>query len=256
MQETPVKKSVLTSSKLWVNTPNPHLQGRKNASLGVEVYKGNPAIVLKTGDPSEANPQMSFGKIEARMDLATFLIACEMINDIIAKPEPDKYKMACLNHIKAQGGDRSMEPTHVSDFIVGRGADGVIFMSVISIQDNNPNRRLSIPIDLPNKRYHNIIGSDGKILPPAERSNLAARALVGLWKTLVPALCDASYEPPVMMPGGNRGNYQRQGGGGGNYQRQGGGNNYQRQGGGGGGGYQQSSPKDVGADSFSDDIPF
>lgn len=255
MQETPAKKSVLTSAKLWINTPNPHLQGRKNASLGVEVYKGNPAIVLKTGDPSEANPQMSFGKIEARMDLTTFMVACELLQDIINNPQPDKRKITCSNHVKGADGQRGMEPTHVSDFIVGRGPDGIIFMSVINVTDNNPNRRLSIPLDIPNRKYHNCIGGDGKILTPGDRSNLAARALLSIWKLLVPQLCDASYEPPVMMPGGNRGNFQRQGGGGGGYQRQGGGNSYQRQGGG-GGGYQQNSPKDAGDVSFGDDIPF
>lgn len=207
------RKSILSSSKMKFQTPHPSIRG-KFVTLAVEFFAGSPRFVLNTGDPNEMRDKnMHFGKITAAMDLMTFMMALQYIKQAAESPGEVKYKIQCMGHEKNSSGQRSDNPVHISDFVCGKGKDGVVFASVIS--SNQSRLKVAVPFAVTDKRYHNLIGPDGQPLAPAQLSVAAAVAFVNVCTQLVPSFCDATYEPPVFQGAGG-GNY-----GGGN---QGGGN--------------------------------
>jgi hypothetical protein len=207
------RKSILSSSKMKFQTPHPGIRG-KFVTLSVGFLYGQPRFVLNTGDPNEQRDKnMGFGNITAAMDLMTFMMALENIKAAALSPGEVKYKIQCMGHEKNSSGQRSDNPVHLSDFVCGKGKDGVVFASVIS---SNPSRlKIAVPFAVTDKRYHNLIGPDGQPLAPAALSVAAAIAFVNVATELVPSYCDMTYEPPVFQGAGG-GNY---GGGQGGGQR-------------------------------------
>lgn len=208
------RKPIFSSAKMRFQTPHPGIRG-KFVTMAVEFFAGQPRFVLNTGDPNEARDKnMSFGKITAAMDLMTFMMALENIKSAIAAPGEIKYKIPCRGHEKNSSGQRSDQPVHVSDFVCGKGKDGVVYFTVISA---NPSRiKVAVPFAVTDKRYHDLIGPEGQPLSPAETSIAAATAFVNVCTQLVPKICDETYEPPVFQGAGGAGGY---GGGQGGGQR-------------------------------------
>jgi uncharacterized membrane protein YgcG len=255
------KKNILTSSKLRLSAPSPVARGQYG-SLNVEIFNGNPRFVARTGDPAEKGDRAKdYGRIQAPVDLPVFFAIIEMIRQAVAAPGEWKRKVECYNHDYVDG-KRSQDIMHIADIIVGKDAERVVFMSVISKKQERA--VIKFPFGPSDQRYHRFIGQDGTPLPKPELSNMFALAWVNMLEGLIPLISNDTYVPPPPPTGGQGGGFNRGGGQGGGFNRgggQGGGFNRGAQG---GGGYNRA-PADAPArgqgasanvSDMSDDIPF
>lgn len=242
------------------SAPNPTGRG-KYCQYYAGVYMGNPRLVLQTNDPSEVQDKAKgFGRIEAAMDLPTFMAAMTLLRNLgeetlaaIRSGAKDtlkevKYSIECLSS-RGQGGSPGQmpPPVLVTTLHIGRDLQGVIYVSNISADAGRP--KVKVPLTLPDKRFH-VISADRQPLEPSYLSAVCAIAFANIWTNLMPETCQRTFVPPVFGGGG--------GGGGGNrnFQRGGGNNGGQRP-------YQNNQPARQEAAStegasadFGDDIPF
>lgn len=254
------KKNALNNSKITLSAPHPSAKGTY-CQLAFDVYNNNPRIVVNTRDPNLQGRENDFGKITAAMDPVSFQIFIEMLRAAAKSTGKYKNKIECNNH-EFVGGQRSQEIKTLSDVIVCKEDDGVVFVAVRSTKQGWPVVRFDFGFS--DRRYHSLVKHDGTPWSKAELSNIAALAFANLLSTLVTSVLDTHYVDTSGQrqggggwkgksgggggyAGGNRGGYG--GGSGGGY---GGGN----RGGYGGGGSRSEATADTSDSSGDDDIPF
>lgn len=236
----PRKKIALDNQKLSMSAPN---QKGKRAGLLWQLINNNPRIVVYTNDPDD---QIDYGKITAALDAPTFFAFLNLIDKAISATGEYKEKIDNMNFSWA-GGKRSDTPSVVSSLLVGKDADGVIWIAV------SAPRRPQIKFPFMNPEFHNFFHKDGSPYEKAEVSALIAKSYLDMLRHLMAGLMITEYvepKPKEDRGGGNRGG---QGGGGG--QRSGGGGGWggNSGGGGGGGGRAESSG---GGDDLGEDTPW
>jgi hypothetical protein len=245
-EEAPAnKQAILGGSKFSLIVQHPS-QPKNKAALNLDVWAGNPRLVVWTRDERLTGPEDNKGKIQASMDGLALFAVLEMVKDAVASTESVRWKLETDN-FERKNGDRAQEASREADVWVGRDKEGVIYISVIKPNDSRwPVIKFEFGPSDP--RFIRWMTADGSPSKP-QQSNLFARAWVSMMTQLLPPLMIETYRKPE-RPQGSGGNYQRNGGGynrggqGGNYQRGGGGGGYNRNGGGysrggGGGNYQR-----------------
>lgn len=228
----PVKvKHALNNSKLSLSAPCPGVKG-KYAQLTWDLYMNNPRIVVRTNDPSEANPGKNYGRIQAAMSIPGLFVVIDMIKQAIAATE--EWKMKAENSTTPYvDGKRSMEVKPDTDVWVGKDRDGCIYISVISKKEERP--IIKFVFGPPDQRYEKYFHSNGNPLSKAETSVIYANAYVGMLQHLFGNVIVNSYVDTA--PKGPPGSYNKP-----SY------NNNSSS-----GGYQQKAPA---VEVAEDDFPF
>lgn len=242
---------ILARFALYADCPT--AQG-KTSTLGWSVFEGNPRIEVRTNDPNDQDN--NYGKITAAMAPMESGGLAVLIDQAIDAPNGWKRGIKNSNSYKPGSGERFETPQHVSDIVLGKDEEGVIWISVV--EQGRPVIRFYFG---PSK-FHQFVNADGTPLSKAEVSILVARAYAKMLPVVLGNLIaidavNKSENPEEQKPydkeaqqrgqgfqrgggfnrgggGGWQGN--RGGGGGGNWNRGGGGGGWQGNRGGGGGG--------------------
>ena len=247
-------ETLLNSPKLKLSAMNP--TNKKWANLSLDLFRGNPRIVVNSNDDNLRNEADGWGKVTAAMDVQLMGMVILMVEDAIAAPGEYKAQLENSNHSYA-GGQRSQDITPQNSVWVGKDANGQVYISVVSVNPKFP--KIKFLFGPSDSRYFKLRHADGTEYTRAEISVLGARAWVMLLKVALPYLSALHYEPAPKPTGG----FGNKGGGGGGYGgNRGGGGGYggNRGGGGGYGGGQQNreapAKPAAGFDEAGDDIPF
>lgn len=242
-------------------TTKPINGSTRRPSLAIRIVKNMPIISVFTNVEGDKDN----GKIEVKLDQATFFAVIGAIRKMAASPGEDRIVVEKRDFKFMGGGKRSEEPMLEAKLAIGKDNTGVVYIAVASWDNSRPNVRFPF---LPggHSTFHNLAGEK---LSEAELSVLMAGGYADAMSKVVAQLLVSNYvdEPPKQRPGGQGGggNYNR-GGQGGNYNRGGG---YNNNGGGGGGNYNRGGGADwnnrsgggndsgfnENTHSFSDDIP-
>jgi len=221
-QRTPRKKNALDNSKLRLSAPCPTAEG-KRSSLVWGVYSNNPRITVYTGDPEDTT---DYGRIVANVDIANFYAFIEMLEATAKSPGECKQKMDNKG-FSWFGGKRSENPVVLNSILVGKDADGGVWISVIT--DRRPMIKFYILPNDTTSLYH----GDGSAYNKAEASALFTLGYCQILRNLVSIVLVNEYveEAPKKpyVPGG--------------------GNNYNK-------GNSSNYNKPQASSTFTDDIPF
>jgi hypothetical protein len=235
-------KNLLKTSRVQISAPSP--KGKGYVKVYTDTFNGAPRIVLNTGDPNEKqNKAMGFGKIEAPMDLITYMAILTMIEELavtnmravaegkVDELKPEKYAFDCLGSPPGGGGGsygQKQEPPVLKATVhFGRGEDKGLYISVISA--NSERLKAKVPFAMPDARFHKLRTNDGQPASLALQTAVYARAWVNASKMLIPHICNEEYETQPYNGGQRGGQPQRN---------------------------QPSSNSGGGDDDFGGDIPF
>ena len=208
----PRKKIALDNRKLSLFAPCPSAPG-KTASLSWRLVSNNPRITVYTNDPTDMTEKNGNGLIAAALDAPVFFMLMRLMYKIIDAPNGTKEKIENKNFI-FPGGKRSEKPVVVSEIIVGKDDDGVVFISVVAYDKQRPR----IKFELVPGEFHSLYHQNGQQFTKAEASDLYARGYIQCLEGLMSHLLVTEWVEPEKKDNGNN----RKGGGnrGGNNQRQ------------------------------------
>ena len=223
----PRKKNVLDETKLRLSA-DPVSGSKRRPSLAFSVVKNNPRIDIYTNVEGDKNN----GNIRAVMDAPVFFALIGLVEKAIESEPGQRFVIQNKNYKWFGQGKKSDAPVNLSDTLVGKDAEGRIFISVIDKEDNS---RPKIKFIFSSGYWHDLFHGDGSPFSEAEDSVLCAKAFTEMLKGLVPLVMANEYTPPPPR--------DQQGGSGYGGGNKGGGNNYN-------GGGQSSSP----TIDFDDDI--
>lgn len=183
------KYSIFDFSKLSLNAT----QGK--AQLKFNIYRNNPRIVIFTND--EKDRQQNSAPMSANMDPYSFMSFLQMLQSLVSAPAETKYKIENLT-LKGEGKDRTI--AHASDLMLGKDANGVIWISVL--MDGRPKFKFEIG----DYKYHKFMHGDGKEMSKAEVSQMAAKGMVTLLSNIFSTYLTTNYEhvPATAFKGNNR----------------------------------------------------
>ncbi|MCY1417612.1 hypothetical protein D9M71_331520 [compost metagenome] len=198
----------------------------KRPSIRFAVRGNVPTIFTKTGVDGDEN----HGKIDFRMDLATFAAAMHYVKALVNKVPDIPQKRIFIYQDDFLAGKKLDKVIPLSKWEIGRAQDGRVYMAVLSTKTSRPR----IPFFFGPSKYHSIQNGDGSEITPVEMSEAYAMGFMVPAEAIVYNLMVSSFDENaknVANPanfggggggnsgGGNRGNF-----GGGN--RGGGNNNY------------------------------
>lgn len=187
---------------------------QKRPSMRVGVFGNVPRITVKTNLPNDIN----HGKIDFNMDLATFAVGMAYLQDLVeGKDVPQEMKLEYQDDFVA--GKKLDKIITLSTWVIGKAADGRIYMAVISSQASRPRIRFFFG---PTK-YHNMKLGDGSQVGVDKMSAAYARGFARSSEQLVYILLGGpSFDPnaknvanPANFGGGQQGGGGRPGGNGG-----------------------------------------
>lgn len=236
-------KDITANSNIRLSAPCPSARG-KWSKLNFSQWMGNPRLEVMTEDPNDQNNNR--GRITAPMDIITFTAVVNKIRELCDSPQEIKWVFEFAKPQRNNGQGPS-EPMKVASVIVGRNAEGVVF---ICVKDDAISGRPVIPFPFAlTNRYTKLRKANGEELSKSELSVIAARAWCDAAIRIVTQLCVDRYEHP-QPPQGGWGNRGGGGGGGGGWNNRGG------NGGGNGGGNSGGGSSGGDAAGFSEDIPY
>lgn len=218
----PRKKIALDNRKLSLFAPCPSAAG-KVSSLSWRLVSNNPRICVYTNDPADMTEKNGNGLIAAALDAPVFFMLMKMIGKVIDAAPGHREKIENKNFI-FPGGKRSEKPVVVSEIIVGKDEEGVVFLSVVAYDKSRPRIKFDL---LPNE-FHALYHKSGEQFTKAEASALYAQGYLKCLEGLMTHLLVTEWVEP------ERKDNDRQGGRGGNQQRQGQGQGQTRHNNGGG----------------------
>lgn len=204
----PRKKNALDHKKLNLSAPCPTAQGKKS-SLIWGVYSNNPRITVYTGDPEDNSERTGYGKIVANLDTPSFYAFIEMLEETAKSKVEFKQKIDNKGFTWI-GGKRSELPVVLNSLVVGKDADGSVWISVIA--DDRPKIRFYI---LPGELV-SLYHGDGTQFTKGEASSLYALGYCQILRNLVSIVLVNEYieEAPKKpyTPGGynQNGSYNKQ----------------------------------------------
>lgn len=218
-----VEKNALNARKMQLQAPN---AAGKNAGMIIRLHENNWRIQVYTNDPNDPKQ----GAIAAKMDPTAFTLLLSLVQECINSE--GEYRAYIDNTGYAfPNGKRSEKPEVLSRTVVGKDADGVIYLSIV--ESGRPN--IKFPL-LPSS-WHVLRNSSGDVEEKRNTSRLFARGWVMLWTAMLQGQI-AYFKEEEPKNGGNNGS--------------GGNSGYQRRNGGGNNGYSGSS----GSTTDSEDIPW
>jgi len=203
--------------------------GNKKPTLAFSVVKNQVRINVKTNVEGDKE----YGLIRAAMDSPTFFALLVELQNAIDAPGEYKAYIKNQNYTFYQG-KRSESPTLVSTTILGKDANGRVYLTVTAKDRPKPIFYFASTF------FHSVLKADGSSYTEAEDSVLYAKAFVTLLTGLTPAVLANEYiEPDTSNFGNNNGGYN-------NNNNNNGGNNNQ----------SSSAPAPGGKTDFDDDLPF
>ncbi|MND91483.1 hypothetical protein D3C87_829300 [compost metagenome] len=227
----------------WLYAP-PVQGSTKRPSIRFAVRGNVPTIFTKTGVDGDEN----HGKIDFRMDLATFSAAMHYIKQLVNKVEGIPQKRIFVYQDDFLAGKKLDKVIPLSKWEIGRSQDGRVYMAVLSTKTSRPR----IPFYFGPSKYHSIQNGDGSEITPVEMSEAYAMGFMVPAEAIVYNLMVTSFDEnaknvanPANFGGGSGGGGGNRGGnnfGGGN---RGGGNGGYSGGGNSGGGMKDEGFGDV-----------
>jgi len=235
-------------------TAEPQQGGTKSPRLSIYYHKNKVSIEVRTNVQSDMDGQER-GIIRAEIDPHMFFLFLSVLRKTIDGPNgerPERIRIKRPDFQKRNNG----EPVLESTIAVGKDADGVVYISVLSWKKDRPAIRFPFAID----KFIELVKADGSPWGKAEASVELARGYCNLWEQLIPQYMFNRYKQEEFKPRDGGGGYNRGGGGGGGGYNRGGGNyggGQSNQGGGqGGGGDMRTEAKPAASDWNDDDLPF
>lgn len=196
------KKIALDNRKLTLSVPCPSAQG-KYSTLAWRLVSNNPRIDVYTNDPQDNTAKNNNGKISAAMDAPTFSAFVQLLKETISSAVPVKYKIENKNFI-FPGGKRSEKPVIVSELVLIKDDEGVIWLSVLSSDKERP----KIKFPLINNEYHNFFKEGGVKFSKGEASQLYARGYVNLIESMMNHLLITEWVEPEIKKKPEGGGYK------------------------------------------------
>jgi uncharacterized membrane protein YgcG len=194
----------------------------KRPSIRFNVRGNVPTIVVKTGVDGDEN----HGKIDFRMDLATFAAAMHYTKQLVNNVPDIPQKRVFIYQDDFLAGKKMDKVIALSKWEIGRGSDGRVYMAVLSTKSSRPR----IPFYFGPSKYHSIQNGDGSEITPKEMSEAYAMGFLIPAEAIVYNLMVSQFDPnaknvanPANFGGGNGGGGNNFGGnrggngGGGNY---------------------------------------
>ncbi|QBJ02598.1 hypothetical protein MZD04_gp069 [Pseudomonas phage Psa21] len=190
----------------------------KRPSIRFGVRGNVPTIFTKTAVDGDEN----HGKIDFRMDLATFAAAMHYAKNLINKVEGTPQKRVFIYQDDFLAGKKLDKTIPLSKWEIGRAQDGRVYMAVLSTKTSRPR----IPFFFGPSKYHSIQNGDGSEITPEEMSEAYGMGFLVPAEAIIYNLMVSQFDQnaknvanPANFGGGNGGGGgQRQGGnGGGNY---------------------------------------
>lgn len=178
------RKTLLDLSKLQLRG---YLKGSKYPpSLRVDLYQNNPQIKIYTN--MESAPHK--GAIIAGMDFQTLHVIFKLIRDIVNE---DGGGEQIIYEIENKYKPRDSKELMVKNkTIIGKDAEGVVFISVI---DSNPEMP-KVKFEFGMNYYHGLVRKGG--LPPLTKADISCRSAVAwadLFQNIVMRIAVDIYEP-------------------------------------------------------------
>lgn len=196
----PRKKIALDNRKLSLSAKCPSAPG-KYSTLIWSLVNNNPRVTVYTNDPADATPKNDNGRISANMDAPNFFALLELLEQVSNAEGPTRMKIENKNFI-FPGGKRSEKPVVVSELVVGKDDNGIIWISVLAYDKERPKIKFQF---LPNE-FHNYIERSGEPFNPANLSKLYVKGYINLMRGIMTNLLVSEYvEPPKKEEGNNRG---------------------------------------------------
>ena len=194
--------NVLDNGKLTMSAPK-LANGEFPPKFKVGTYNNNPQYTVFTGVTSAKRG----GVISAGMDPITFYTPLRLIERMIDEPIPQETVTYEIENHAGRGSEKAIK----SRTIIGKDPEGVVFISILDVDDSMPKVRFNFDADF----YHkiNVNGmSKGQI------SCISAQGFVDAWRSILGPHLVNSYEK-VVFRGGGGGNHNKGGNsGGGNSQ--------------------------------------
>jgi uncharacterized membrane protein YgcG len=219
----------------------------KRPSIRFAVRGNVPTIFTKTGVDGDEN----HGKIDFRMDLATFAAAMHYIKQLVNKVEGVPTKRIFIYQDDFLAGKKLDKVIPLSKWEIGRAQDGRVYMAVLSTKTSRPR----IPFYFGPSKYHSIQNGDGSEITPVEMSEAYAMGFMVPAEAIVYNLMVSSFDEnaknvanPANFAGGSGGGGGNRGGNFGGGGQRSGGNSYS------GGG--SSSPAPMADAGFGDVMDF
>lgn len=229
----PRPKTSLNNRHLTMWAPNGE---GKNASMAFDIKKNDTTIIVRTNAASDA--ANNHGRIVAEVPTPYFYTIMEMLKKAALSDIPVRW---CYEHKDRKfigQGKMTDGPVLHHRIIVGRGEDGVVYLSVT--QEKRPN----IKFTFLNDNKSNFKDNDGNEMPKALESTFVTLGRVSIIEKLMAIHLDRAYKHPEQKPQGG-------GNGGGGYN-----NNRGGQGGNSSYGGSNANAGGGGADMRSEDIPW
>lgn len=197
--------NVLDNGKLTLSAPK-LANGEFPPKFKVGTYNNNPQYTVFSGVTSAKRG----GVISAGMDPITFYTSLRLIERMIDEPTPQETVTYEIENHAGRGAEKAIK----SRTIIGKDPEGIVFISILDVDDSMPKVRFNFDADF----YHKI-NVNG--MTKGQISCISAQGFVDAWRSILGPHLVQSYEKVVF-----RGN----GGGGGSYNK--GGNSGSNSGGG------------------------
>lgn len=193
------RKTLLDLSKLQLRG---YLKGSKYPpSLKVGIYQNNPQITVYSN--LESAPHK--GIITAGMDFHTLHLIFQLIRDIVNE---DGGGEQIIYEIENKYKPRDSKELMVKNkTIIGKDAEGVVFISVIDSNSDMPKVKFEFGVNY----YHGLVRKGG--LPPLTKAEVSCRSAVAwadLFQNVVMRVAADTYEPVdynANKGGGNNNSY-------------------------------------------------
>ena len=189
--------NVLDNGKLTMSAPK-LANGEFPPKFKVGTYNNNPQYTVFTGVTSAKRG----GVISAGMDPITFYTSLRLIERMIDEPIPQETVTYEIENHAGRGSEKAIK----SRTIIGKDPEGVVFISILDVDDSMPKVRFNFDADF----YHkiNVNGmSKGQI------SCISAQGFVDAWRSILGPHLVNSYEKVVFRGGGNQNKGGNSGGG-------------------------------------------
>lgn len=168
--------------------------GAYPAKLKVQTFNNNVQLVVFSGVTNAKNS----GVINAGMDPRTFYIILELIRKLADTPANGQNQVYEIENHAGQGKEKAIK----NKTLIGKDPEGIMFISVIDLDDTMPKVKFTFNTD-----YYHKINANG--LDKASISCIAAKAWADLFANIMAVHLTESYEPVQYngQGGGNRGGY-------------------------------------------------
>ena len=193
----PTKKTILDHSKLSLMAPKQN-NGAYPAKHKVQTYNNNVQLTVFSGVTSAKNS----GVISAGMDPRTFYMLIAMIRRLINVPANGQNQVYEIENHTGQGKDKAIK----NKTLIGKDAEGMMFISVVDLDDSMPKVKFTFNAD-----YYHKINANG--FDKATISCIAAEAWADMFSAIMAVHLTETFEP-VQYNGQGGGNFNK---GGGNY---------------------------------------